>query len=615
MRLKRVLRVVLPLLIAVLLIVGFCINASIFDATVPHAQNGILNLSAWNQKHAFEITGEWAFFWDKTLTEAQIRNGKQDFVIVEAPGEWNYYKTKLGELPGMGRATYHLFVIGAEPGKEYGLRIQNMASAYRLYVDEALVAQNGTFGDTAAAPAFAYRPQFTTFTPQTDSFDLVLQVSNDAYAVGGMWEPVIFGTAQQIVDFNDVLSNLVLASCAGLVVMCLFFLIFYTAQRQEWDVLILSGIGVLVLLRLSINGDMYVTSFFPDMSVAGFGWIDYLTLLWIQFLIFYFVYWTYGNVVRKRQISALLFYSLFASLCVLLLPFYVVAGAYMVMNVILLLVLVFVTVLLVRAAWLGYPDASVLLGALSFILLLNVYNVFFEDHSLVYFCFDNSAADYTILFFAHCIIVARRYNRAQKIEMAFLRGQINPHFIHNSLAGIAGISRTDPARTRELLLNLSSYLRGYYDYDNRELIPLKEELSFVRAFVGIEQMRFGDHVKVVYEVESEDLLVPPLILQPLVENAFVHGLREKAEGGLVVVYARRAKSGRARIGVRDDGLGFGVKPSTLGRHGVGIKNINRRLLRIYRTQLIFTVPEGGGCEVFMEIPWKEAVLKNESVPD
>jgi sensor histidine kinase YesM len=118
---------------------------------------------------------------------------------------------------------------------------------------------------------------------------------------------------------------------------------------------------------------------------------------------------------------------------------------------------------------------------------------------------------------------------------------------------------------------------------------------------------------VEYDIEADSILLPPLILQALVENAFVHGLREKEEGGTVLIYSKKVKNNKVRVGVRDNGLGFGVKPSRFSRHGVGIENINRRLSRLYRTQLVFTVPEGGGCEVYMEIPCKEAE-KNESDP-
>jgi hypothetical protein len=194
MKIKRVARVALPILIAIIFMAGISVYASVSQATTPHPQDGVLNLAEWNKNGAFEISGEWEFYWGKALTDAQIESGAERFVLVEAPSEWNWYETEFGELPGFGVATYRVRVTGAQPGTEYGFRIQNEASAYRLYAGGELIGQNGAFGDTASAPVSEYRPQLGAFTATADSFNLILQISNDAYADGVMREPVICGT-------------------------------------------------------------------------------------------------------------------------------------------------------------------------------------------------------------------------------------------------------------------------------------------------------------------------------------------------------------------------------------------------------------------------------------
>jgi len=605
MKFKRVASVALPILIAIMSMAGIYSYASASNAVTPRAENGVLNLAEWNQKSAFEIAGEWEFYWNRALTDAQIECGTEAFEIVEAPSEWNYYETELGELPSFGIATYRVRVTSAEPGTEYGFRIQNEASAYRLYADGELIGQNGTFGDKADAPASEYRPQLGAFTAKADSFNLILQISNNAYAGGGMWEPVIFGTYEQAAAFDAALSDVGMFSFGGLAFICLFFFIFYTAQRREKDMLILAGIGVLVMLRLLIAGDMLSTFIFPKMPISGYGWIDYLSLIWIQFLLLYFVYCAYGGLARKWQVVTLFAYCCVASLGVIALPFAVITNAYMVLNFILLIVTAFVAVQLGRAAWRGQTGAPALLGAMAFILLFALYDLFIGLWPAEYYLLTATSIDYMALFVVYCFVVAQRYNHSQQMEVMLLKNQIRPHFIHNSLACIINLSRTDADNARKLLTEFSTYLRGYYDYDTEERIALGQELELVRAYAALEQARFGERVRVEYDIESERLLVPPLSLQPLVENAFVHGLREKPGGGTVTIYAKRTNKGRALIGVRDDGLGLREKaPAT--RDGVGIENINRRLSRLYQTQLVFAVPEGGGCDVSMEIPWKEA---------
>ncbi len=158
MKKKRVARVALPILIAIIFMAGISVYASVSQATTPHPQGGVLNLAEWNKNGAFEISGEWEFYWGKALTDAQIESGAERFVLVEAPSEWNWYETEFGELPGFGVATYRVRVTGAQPGTEYGFRIQNEASAYRLYAGGELIGQNGAFGDTRVRiPAPAWR--------------------------------------------------------------------------------------------------------------------------------------------------------------------------------------------------------------------------------------------------------------------------------------------------------------------------------------------------------------------------------------------------------------------------------------------------------------------------
>lgn len=608
---KRFARMSLPVLFALLIISGIVCHSRISDARTPAVRDGVLDLTEWNGQKAFEIAGEWELYWDRLLTKREIGQGGYLPLIVEAPDKWSSHEINGVGLSGKGMATYRVHVTGAEAGAQYGIRIQEMATVYRLYIDDALVARNGSFGDDESAPASDYRPQLTEFISSSESFDLILQIANDAYSTGGMWEPVIFGTYKQVSAFDRLLSNIGAFAVSALVVTCLFFLIFFSAQRGERDMLILSGIGALVLLRFLMIGDVALTLIFPAMSISTMVRLNFLASFWIQFLLLYFVYYVYGNLVRKWQISALLVYSIASTLFTLLFPFQTVTSAYMLMNGVLLLVIVVIAVQLTRASWQGREGAPLLLGAICLIMLLIFYELFMPDRSTGYYLLMNLHFDYMIFVFAQVAVVAQRYRRAQELEVAHLKGQIRPHFIHNSLTSIISISRTDPDRARELLVDFSSYLRGFYDYDRDELVTFKEELELVRAYVSLEQARFGEKLRVEYRIEAEGFLLPSLILQPLVENAFVHGLREKDGGGTVTIYSGKVKNGKIRVGVRDDGVGISARTAT-ARRGVGIENINRRLSRLYRTSLVYPVPAEGGCEVYLEIPYQEE-MKNESM--
>ena len=185
---------------------------------------------------------------------------------------------------------------------------------------------------------------------------------------------------------------------------------------------------------------------------------------------------------------------------------------------------------------------------------------------------------------------------AQSRELAFLQAQIKPHFLFNALNIIASLCRIDPLKARKLLLDLSEYLHHSFDfYPDQKLVPLTTELNGVRAFVRIEQARFPDTLEVIYDLDEQNLpMIPPLTLQPLVENAIIHGIRKKSANGTIVLRTTWTGDG-FRFFVEDNGIGMTDKQinDALSNEwhpgkGVGLSNIHKRLTAMYGQGLMFT---------------------------
>lgn len=146
---------------------------------------------------------------------------------------------------------------------------------------------------------------------------------------------------------------------------------------------------------------------------------------------------------------------------------------------------------------------------------------------------------------------------AIRTEMAFLQAQIKPHFLYNALNVIIATCAVNPDKATDLLIELSHYLRGSFDFQNREqLVPLNKELELVESYVHLEQARFEERLVVEYEVEPDvHLYLPPLSIQPLVENAIRHGVMERAAGGTVQLRIFK-ESEHVVVQVQDDGVGI-----------------------------------------------------------
>ncbi|RKN74908.1 response regulator [Paenibacillus ginsengarvi] len=194
-------------------------------------------------------------------------------------------------------------------------------------------------------------------------------------------------------------------------------------------------------------------------------------------------------------------------------------------------------------------------------------------------------------------------------ETAFLQAQIKPHFLYNTLNTILSLSLDEPQSAHDLLLHLSRYLRGSFDFKNKDReVSLRKELELAEAYLYIERARFGKRLCVRYEVDEEACCrLPPLTLQPLVENAVRHGVTKKENGGTVTVTVRM-QGEEIVISVEDDGEGMpAAAQSILTKEGeesggVGLKNIHQRLLRLYGQGLAIESWAGYGTKVTLSVP-------------
>ncbi|MEK0315559.1 hybrid sensor histidine kinase/response regulator [Cohnella sp. 56] len=209
--------------------------------------------------------------------------------------------------------------------------------------------------------------------------------------------------------------------------------------------------------------------------------------------------------------------------------------------------------------------------------------------------------------------VARAAREQQRLEAAWLQAQIQPHFLFNTLNSIAALGDVDTVRMRDLLSAFGDYLRASFDSTiSDQWVPLHKELGLVRSYLYIEKERFGDRIQVEWDADAHLLAeVPPLSIQPLVENAVRHGVLRRPEGGKIRIRIRERED-EVLISVEDDGVGMqSVLPSSLepdsgerlGRHaGIGLANTDRRLKQLCGKGLLIRSHPGEGTIVSFTVP-------------
>jgi two-component system sensor histidine kinase AlgZ len=190
---------------------------------------------------------------------------------------------------------------------------------------------------------------------------------------------------------------------------------------------------------------------------------------------------------------------------------------------------------------------------------------------------------------------------ARDAELKALKAQVNPHFIFNSLHSISALTTSDSAKAREMCILLADFLRRTLGLGEKSAIPLSEEIAMIHSFLAVEKVRYGARLRMEedFDPKAMETFVPPLLLQPLVENSISHGIANIPEGGCVRLLARR-QGQHVNIAVENS---FDPEAPSRHRNGMGLANVRQRLAAHYGNQASIDVQtDGNFFRVLITVP-------------
>lgn len=190
---------------------------------------------------------------------------------------------------------------------------------------------------------------------------------------------------------------------------------------------------------------------------------------------------------------------------------------------------------------------------------------------------------------------------ALKSELSAIKAQLNPHFLYNVFNTISASVPAENERTRRMIAELSDLFRYQLKASQVEKVPLKEELEFIHNYLELEKERFEERLNIQFDVDKEIMneMIPPMLLQPLVENSIKHGLSSLIEGGTITVRIKR-KEEKLFFEISDTGVGVEDKESVFNK-GIGLTNTKLRLEKLYQTTLKISDNDPRGLKISFEI--------------
>ena len=198
-----------------------------------------------------------------------------------------------------------------------------------------------------------------------------------------------------------------------------------------------------------------------------------------------------------------------------------------------------------------------------------------------------------------------RINKEKEVletRLRLLQSQIEPHFLFNTLANIQALITIEPKQANKILAALTALLRQSLNRTRQEWLTLGDELRFNKAYLAIQQIRLGDRLRVTLDISEkvqDNLLFPPMLLQPLIENAIVHGIEPLRQGGELRLSIQLAAQ-RLFISIYNDGSPS-VTPSAHQGHSVGLGTTRERVRQIYGDTAVFSFEDQGTCGVLVKI--------------
>lgn len=558
------------------------------------------------------MKGEYEFFYNKWIVE-EAYTGEPD-CKVNVP---HHYKDTVlnGErLTNEGYSSYRIYVKGLPTGTKIWFINNNFVGGFYAYINDELVVKYGTRAKTGNCSSNGGDDMTSEYTVKDDKpLTVVFEVSSSYQ--GGLTSParLVINTLGRNPTSQYLTNNIGFVNF-GLISALLVFSFFLNLGGIRRDFSFSGVIGVIALINFfSIDVYWRILSIFKTNTYNHIILIDLLLSTLLPFALYRHL--SKNGKIKRQGIYPLVF-GVISTISLIL--YFVFTGTFL--QVIPLMVSLLSLALLLIPLTQGAFDGNKL--NIAFILLifcfLTYFSVTFFDLENIMIAGTEQSISYVMLpsiliiialYWISSVLKTKRYIKALEKEQKVLEmkaesltQQIKPHYIFNCLSSIQGAYQEDAHKGEKMLTMFSKHLRDNIESSTSKLVPFDEEIEGIVNYVELENLRREVKIELLLDLEATEFKLPPLSLEPFVENAIKHGkIDETNEGYVCISSFEEAKE--YRILIEDNGVGFDADSINVGR--IGIKNVTERLDILCHGKVKVSSKIGEGTCVEITIPKEE----------
>ncbi|MDD3191844.1 MAG: histidine kinase [Bacilli bacterium] len=606
---KKQLYLILLTSLTLILIIAFGIYDLAFESKIVASQ-GIATYSHSTLNDYYSLDGEWEVYENQLIATDRIDISSIEKTYTTLPFSRFLYDNEYGYI------SYRLVIQDFPKGENIIVGFDDHVEGYAIYLNGVLTMTNSHLkNESGLLTLVAEQPDYIN---DQDDLEIIIEISNYLYGYTGLTRSPHLSGQERF--YRSALLNF---AFKAFIVGAIFFAALYQffvlgIRKKEKGAFCFAALSIFFALRLVFYHFPY---FFFLQAISHhtgrWGFFIHHITLYLAVFALYCLLKNFYEKQKQTELDQIIFYpTLSIILLSLILPFDILSSYSPIFYLLAIIImgLIFLYTLIQKQKNEVNPFVSIMVLLL---LLSLTYDLLIKQNVILY-AEEMTTGVYLFVALIYSSVYAFvREDEMSKVEeivslnkkirdteFTFLNSQIQSHFIYNTLNSIQSLCFTNPVKAGELIEDFSSYLRTRLEFNKMpNLLNVEDELENIRTYLNIEQERFGKRIRVEYNLLVGDFLIPPLTVQPLVENSVKHGISMKKTGGLITI-STYDDPNFIYIKVADDGVGFDLK-SLSEKQRVGTQNIRDRLRLHLNAELFINSEVGIGTVSVIQIPKKK----------